>query len=470
MTHKLDLPEQVDLGDFTNGSTHILDVATLRMPGPGRAEIGEMKIDAFPSESMNILESPISGSFSIPSKEHQYFEGSQEVVLRVKFAPIGSLPHKALLEIPIVWGDGTRTKQFVTITAKSHGIGDHRNLGPLPDDPTAVGRPVPELNYTGDNDADFAMVTDSCRDVAGGVADDQRRGVEQASRSARGFVPPEEHDLLFEALGTFAEIAITMASAGIAGIFAKKMSSALAKTIQGESKTLKASDLPEVIAVNDAVKEGLKYYPKKVATGSNNKVKALGAVDKAPAVKAGFFDHAQTILQQRIQEHKTLLTNQKGALIPLFKHHPHMAIFAAKALHESLNAGQAQALHEQKLTAESQWVTAVANASGSASSKLESIRNEKTHPSPGPIQIDGILRIRVNVDEKSSLKVESAALDGISKLAVADLAREPLYSVPMPLLVKVSSPTGDATITRDEKRNGARYRSAPRPTHDGTGS
>lgn len=455
LSHQLDVPPRLDIGEHVVGSDHLFTVASVTSHG-GFARIKAKVVElGGVSKKGDVLEpvhlNALHGFHAASPSDGTYIDTETREEISVRYQPAMPGPSQALLVLTASWSDGLVTTHNVELRARAHKLTEPPSTGVGKRDvPATAATPPPN---TGDPNHDFFVALESAHDAVNAIAEKQLEGVQVAQEEARSYQRYAPSAPWWVPL---AEIAISMGVAGIAAVVAKQLSTAIGTAILPAGSAVKPSDLKLVIAANDAIKEGLKGIGKK-ATPEMGK-----ASTKAPrppvSSSAGqessndginFFSVQRNLLIDRKADNNAHVTRYHANLVPILQTAPKLAAEAVWTLKEALGQGQHVAMHEQLLATESQWVVGVANAAAYDARRepmLEHLRAKVTNLRP-----DGIIRLDIETDDPIAgyLVVTSAKVDGISQEIADQLWREPLVGIPVPVFVRVRSGKHDARISRD---------------------
>ncbi|MBA3542267.1 MAG: hypothetical protein H0T79_21810, partial [Deltaproteobacteria bacterium] len=443
---RLALPHDINLGEHIVGSTRMFDIAQMQMAEPGWADIGLINIINTENMKSTVGEAPLrtnhAAAFYRSTNVTTRITDKHPRPLDIGFAPGHAGQHKAMLEVPITWADGVVTKQYVTISGRARELtqAPAEGLGDVPLDPKA--KPVhQDLELNGDPNHDFDLVAETSHNTAESIARSQIEGLRDAERDCAGYSKKLPDTSL---LTTLAEMALTMATSGIAGVFAKTVSNALGKHMVGSSHG-KPSDLPEAIAANDAIKEGLKFVAKK----NIEKVKDPGTRPTTHQAAGSFFDAQRKALLASVAANAQLITQAKHRLKPLLPKQPALVLASMRATQLALETTDAEAYNQQLIASLSQYfVAAAGGADGVLDKNLSAVRARPDSPF---VVTNGMLRARVEMQPDGSISLTSATISGVSRHAVDHFHSVVLKSIPIPMVVLVTSKLGQGAVSRDEK-------------------
>ena len=453
------LPERFDLGEQLVGSHHLFELA---LPfniavGAGVASI-EVRAEG-------------DACFDVTAPQHELRESgtlrgeslSDQLAhpLLVRFAPAQKGTFTARLILRAAWGDGHTEDQHVLLIGRARGLEDTPSVAP-----TEIAREREEAQHAAalhaEEEARYADPSWRAKTVKEGPRADFQEQVHRARRAARsiasqralGVHTVEQQVQTYKAPNptlnvwwALAELALTLATSGIAEIAAKSLAVSLGKLVLDAEKDAKA-----VVVMAAMLKDEMKVASKA----------ALAAVDHGASprgvgsnVRIGFFETQGEALVNLEDRNSQLVDDREKYLTPVLTDRPAVATAAMAALADTLEATVPAAEHEQKATTTAAWFAVTAQSENKtfdlAGGKVTNMDDGRPdHGSPHPRALAGVLDLDVDL-EHGPPRVVSASTRGVAQLAAENLVSVDLARAPMPLRLILSADAPEPTIiTRDE--------------------
>lgn len=414
---------------------------------------------------------------------------------KVQFAPRKGGDARGVLTMTVVWNDGHTETQTVALYGRSKTLDQAASQDPsgeeLADDQRAQQRLADQQS---EQDAavkadskkeavyspDFDSAVDDAAFAASQLAQRQRDGVDLIDHETKAYQKMVEK-APYSIWGDLLEIALSMATAGIAAHFAKVlMPKLLGATVSkvddfpipghpGETVT---EFIPHKFSefTTDFMKEGVKQVGKKAigalkggggGGGDKKKDHAPGGEQSSSNPEISFFSQQWKILSAQAKGNHALVKTHAKYARPMLRTQPQQAIATMKKLEESFTETGDHAETEQANQLAPQWATLISRlalgtektntADGNHEQdalKTESLRDNRG--SQAPKTVDGVLDIYLNGDYTAP-RLEGAKLFGMSQEIADRLGALPLANLPMPIRF-VLGPRDDKPIiiTRDE--------------------
>jgi len=469
-------PHSVDLGEHIVGSSHPLDVVTPRItarsPLPAVAIVSISPASALVSRSEQdpldrlISERRRAQAFSPVEVSHSV---SPTMPIPVRFWPAFPGDHEADLRILLRWSDDVMDLRTVRVYAHARRLEDApaRPLGESgvqgayqePNIPTADLQHVAQVHMTA-----LSNAMGRAKTQAGGLASAQQTGRRTAETNARDYnrQPPKA-----PWWASLAELAITMAVGGVAGLVGRYAANALGSKLAAGVATVKGGLDPARLKqyseglVADTVKEGLKNAAKsplvKLAIGTKDRESARieeGARSSNGVIN--FFAMQEAALNKLITANQTFVDGEHERLQHTLRTDPEVAVASMEALEVGMHqASETAAEQRQQIESERQWTSIVARSSnGTDTVRVNGEERDVTTLGRATRATRGVLRIRATVrpgpetDEVQAVK--SASMDGISQELADRMHRQDLSAAPVAVMIIAESEIGTSIITRDE--------------------
>lgn len=414
---------------------------------------------------------------------------------KVAFTPRKGGEQRGVLTISVVWTDGHRETQTVALHGRAKSLDQAASRDPSAAD---IADEQQTHNRLDDekSEQDAAVKADSKKaaiyspefDSAVGdaafaasqLAQRQRDGVDLIDHETKAYqkmVEKAPHSIW----GDLLEIALSMATAGIAAHFAKVlMPKLLGATVSkiddfpipghpGEAVT---EFIPHKFAefTTDFMKEGVKQVGKKAigavthsggASEKQQKDHSPGGEQSSSNPEISFFSQQWRILASEAKGNHELVKTHARYARPMLRTQPQQAIATMKKLEESFTESGDHAESEQANQLAPQWATLISRlALGTERTNTADGKHEQdalstdalreNHGSGAPKPVNGVLDVYVDGDYTEP-KLEGAKLYGISQEIADRLGALPLANLPMPIRF-ILGPRNDkpTIITRDE--------------------
>lgn len=322
---------------------------------------------------------------------------------------------------------------------------------------------------------DFDTAISLAQVSASGLARAQQRGlgiIKDEAAAYRKLVEKAPRSIWWD----LAEIALTMATAGVASHVAKGLlPRLLGNEVVHEVPIPGGATMTEFIPAKigefttDAIKEGIKQAGKAAIA------KATPRGDHGPApspshstfghssnAEIDFFAQQEEILGQQEKETSRAVILQAQHLRPLLRDNPQQAIAIATRMDAQFEESAQDAEQQQANAVAPQWATFVARMSLGAEqvstarpgdAPQQAVRTEALRPSKlegAPKPVDGVLDIYVE-NARPPASVSGAALHGASRSVVDRIGDLVLADVKMPLRFVIGPrDASPELVTRDE--------------------
>ncbi|HEU0036390.1 MAG TPA: hypothetical protein VFQ53_37515 [Kofleriaceae bacterium] len=473
-------PARIDLGEHIVGSCHELTLlipravehaTVLVSPRPAAHE------ECGPAE--NVIEAAVKQRSQGVASAHRAEAFSPVAPFHMTTAPVPirfwpsfAGVHETDVTLVLRWPDGTLDTRVVRVHAKARRLNDAPSNASLTGDELAEARdPTTEPDLaTADtervrslhkNELDRAY--EEAKTEAIGLAGAQKNGLETARDNAESYQrKPKEGT----AIDRFAELAISMAISGIAGLAARAAADALgpklAMPVVADANTPNAPRTGRYseVMVSDAVKEGLKGAAKlAMAAKPSNK-------DHSSDPFIEFFARQRTIVNNLSLHNLEFVDREHVRLQHVLLKSPQVAIASMQAIKHGLQAlvvspdpaesaaGHAQTIQQEE--SERQWVSLVAQSAHGSDEVMAGGRTMRaTHLDRAPGSSDGLLTIHAVPSDVTPGIVRSvvrATMTGISQEVCDGLHETDLQRAMLPLKIILVDGAGKPTaqITRDE--------------------
>jgi len=452
------MPRTLDVGEQVIGSSHQFDLTLpFNQGGAGVAAV-DLSVAGSPFFAAHLEKKTIEESGSITGgKLREQFEHP----ISVRFSPTERGSFDGVLTLRASWADAHIEEQQVRLVGTARELTDapsesRSTLGQrLREERDAEEQHAMEQARYADTDwraahtpdgprADFDDVTALARTAAENVAHEQNLALSTVEKEVGTFKAPPTHQPLWLDL---AETALSIATAGVAEVVAKKLALAIGKALM-ESAHEKS---PLVTSLSGMIKEQLK------AAGH----KAIASLPKkgsereiSSAERIAFFEEQGKALARLQHENAKVIDERAKYLRPLLSADPGVATKTMKAVADTFDSSDFEAGEIQKGATTAQWLVYRARlANGTdvvgTTTVTELGKARPAHPSNAPEQLIGVLDLRVDID--NGVRVRSAYARGLAQAAAANLETINLGKANIPLRLVLDGNSGaPVVITRDE--------------------
>ena len=474
------LQRSVDVGEQIAGSDNAFELGTVQVldgfrghgsvfaqVAPQPMQTDGLEQDASPL-APGALAATLAQAFSIetgPNFTPLQIEADVARPLRIRFHPTVSGQHSAQVVIRIIWSDGGRSEEIISVAGRARWPTDvpaHNQVDSSkpPSFGPSGGADAPKTSDTSEgNPVDLATAAELARDKVGGVIDAQRDGINLAEKESLSFteeVPPAAW------WAPLVEIALSMGVAAVATVVAKSIAKKVVGLHIKDPAALKESKI--FLGLSDGVKDGLKAVGKKAipAIGAKGHPKTPG-----PAVGTGTFSsnpaldfwEAQRSKLRGIAEHQKREIRDTEAR--LRTKDPEMAAQTMTAIAGGLeDTGNGNEVElAQAFASETQWMTGIAQSTlgrdpveGERKSETEATDMLHVRADTQFGKHNGVLHVDVDLPahDVAGAKVRGASIMGVAQEIADRVWQYPLVHAAMPILVVVHSGSHVARITRDE--------------------
>lgn len=483
------IDEECDFGEHVSGSQHerILQAPTNTSSGQAVASFS-VQGSEFLLSSSSMLSLPEASRLT-PADLARIHDESPHVVYR----PQNGGHHEGKLVIDVRWGDGTHEQRIVPLFGRARTLYEAPGQTPsraeqahlaeaakrkqAEDEAAKRGvKKEAELNKKSPQTYDPAFEgldgpVHQAELNIDELKDAQNRGLAVIKAEVAKYKAPTkaEHSLLVD----LAEIALGMATAGIATQLAKKVLPQLVHAVEHLSDDARAK-VDTVTAkgvkgfsdfTTDVLKEGFKSAGKEaikavLKSGSQHGPSGRGGTHSSDA-EIDFMAQLQKTLDDQAMRNKRLVLEQQTLLRPAHRYAPQFSIDAMTAIGRSFKAvadHDAEDIEANALAP--QWSTFVARSKlgtenvslggkGSlVATKTQDLMGEGKHGSGIPVA--GVLQITARRGS-GQYEIVAARLDGVSKALIDRIDAIELSQLKMPIRVTLVSTDARSTILlRDE--------------------
>ncbi len=343
----------------------------------------------------------------------------------------------------------------------------------------AMERDAKKGSVAYDDDFNKAMI--SAGNSAKSLAASQKAGLDIVDKEVAAYqkaVAKADRSVWWD----IAELALTMATAGLAAHIAKNLLPKLLGTIVETTEELPIPGLPTMTTSafapaklgefwTDGIKEGLKMAGKaaikeilpKSGTPATRGTGSAHQQQHSTNPTIDFFAEQADILKNQGENNDTMVLDQATQLRPLRRAHPEAATNVMKTTATTFVEAADTAEQAQANAVTSQWATFVARmklggdqvATGQdPDAKLSAVRTGSLRPHhfQGVVPpVDGVLDVYVENNGHTAARLTRAKLFGVSQSFADRIANLSLANAKMPIRLIINPGDGVPTIaTRDE--------------------
>lgn len=436
----LSLPLSFDVGEQVVGSSELFTIDVVVAPRTASASVTQAI--QLPQRSP-APGSPISGvgAFSPEVPSRMLTQQVRDIPLQVRFRPHRRGEFRADLAVDVKWECGDVEQHVIAI------FGSARNVDDPPSQPAEAKLPAgPVFAPSGKEPSvsqglEFLSLLQVASNRAADIATRQQHGVNAAQTNLANatHVPSES-----SRLGVFAELAIMIATGGIAQVACK----ALAQLVV-------PAELPQVVdGLGSGLKDALKDSVRRASAAPHEQPKSTG---NEPTPLATFIARQNALLANTAKEHRDLITSEQRRLISRLADHPREVLSYAEKLGAALVQAGAQAADVQERSTVSQWASVVAaerygvreSAAGGPATEMRNVyRDGWGYSKPGVLRVDGTL---ADTNTGQSIAIKTARLDEVNAEALGKLLDVPLGELHIPMVIELLVGIGRGIlISRDE--------------------
>jgi hypothetical protein len=444
----------IDLGEVGVGSRRWFDVCDLIVADGFRghaAVLGVVAEETFLAATNEATStSGPTNAFDSDAFPQRVISTDELTPLRVRFGPSEPGTYQATIAYRADWTDRRVDQTAVRISARAvrpdqlaPEVADRTSRDLVDNEQSA--KDVSRASLVARDQ--LGVATTEATNAANALGKAQAQGVTNAEKEAKSFKQPTPEAAWWAAL---AEIAISMGTATIAGIVARKITDHVTVAIGKSVKDVK--DMAPYYGTIDAIKDGVKATRRAVAPQPGAAKKTPPAPE--PNSVQGTYSSNNVIdfwaeQGKRANDYgdaqSTVVADTQAAMLALVDVQPATSVAIMRSLRDVFKEAKEHATIEQQVASESQWVAGIARGS------LEGAREERTSTALDPVledelyrQSDGIVRIFVSLDEHAesiedaSFQITGAKVNGISQEIADQLSTRPLAQFPMPVLIELA--------------------------------
>lgn len=458
-------PSMAALEEAMVMSSHKQELFTPRVVAScGTRAVMTMKATQAQTAGGQVVRNPV---FELVDKAIVFDKQGTQQPISIRFKPTTVGRQEGLLECTIQWSDGQVQKRSVEMHGRAISSRDiPADQIDRRDDHEQDGKRAPDPGYADVRDLANEV---NILDLKAGPAATHARAIAGAQRAA--MIAVSENIKSFERRPPpsplwmeLAKVAVQLSAVGIGGMvassFAPRLAGILGKVTKG------ASEHEDVIAgMTESLQEGFAMAADSVLGAGPSPVPGDGPApgesnDYSSNPRIGFVGKQHGMLEQLSAANETIVHDKQKRLQHLLRRNPQAAYDTMDQLKKTFEDVREHAGAEQLRSAHTLWTSGVAQTSGLGAETLKdpvSGRDRRVTKLEAGENKDraGLLRLAVDWDAGSdassaSIRVTSAAIDGISQEIADSLRDADLSKHPLPLRIRVTSGSRTGFITRDE--------------------
>jgi hypothetical protein len=452
------LPDRFDVGEQVIGSTHVFE-----LPLPFDLGITDAAL-AVQTTGDKTLQARLPRAQLAPARSLRgaALEEQQNHPIEICFTPDRAGIVAAQLALTARWLDGHREVQGIALTGRARELTSAP--APIPQDRArerASAQQAAELHNTevaryeakdwrhhvvtlGDKagfDAEQARADRAARHLAHVRKD----GIETVAKEVESYVAPTPGLSPWRVL---AELALDLATGGIAELVAKKVAVSLGRMVFAAEE-----DSRLVMAMGSALKNKLKQASHAAIAKITESDLDVHASANA---RIAFFERQSLALANLEDEQSAVVAERAQYLLPLIATRPESATAALRVLADTFEAAQPTAEVDQKAATSAQWLAVLARVvngpdelgGGAVVTQLADARAPGSCAPPRPLM--GVLDLHLDLDHGPP-RVTTATTRGVAAAVALNVVTMDLARTPIPLRIVIAADTPNPTlITRDE--------------------